>query len=32
VLRETMRVGKEGMEGRVREGLEKLLVKEGAKL
>ncbi|KAJ5990413.1 hypothetical protein N7499_010928 [Penicillium canescens] len=32
VLRETMRVGKGGMEGRVREGLEKLLVKEGAKL
>ncbi|KAJ5295615.1 hypothetical protein N7508_010436 [Penicillium antarcticum] len=32
VLRETMRVGKGGMEGRVREGLEKLLVNEGAKL
>lgn len=32
VLRETMRVGKTGMEERVRDGLQKLLVKEKAKL
>lgn len=32
VLRETMRVGKTGMEDRVRTGLQKLLVKEQAKL
>jgi acyl-CoA thioester hydrolase len=32
VLRETMRVGKTGMEERIRTGLEKLLVKEKAKL
>ncbi|KAJ5121574.1 Thioesterase superfamily [Penicillium bovifimosum] len=32
VLRETMRVSKDGMEEKTRRGLEKLLVKEGAKL
>lgn len=32
VLRETMRVGKTGMEERTRRGLEKLLVRDQAKL